>query len=98
MCGRSSGEGNGNPLQTLAWKNPVDRGTCRLHRVHIVHRVSRSWIRLSTQARIYICVCVCVYIYMFFFIFFSIMVYYRILRAAQVVLVIKNLPANAGDM
>ena len=22
--GRSSGEGNGNPLHTLAWKNPMD--------------------------------------------------------------------------
>ena len=24
--GRSPGEGNGNPLQFLAWENPMDRG------------------------------------------------------------------------
>ena len=66
----------------------------RLRRVHIVHRLARSWIRLRTQARIYMYGCVCIYV---LFIFSSIMVYYRILRASQVVLVIKNLPANAGD-
>ena len=33
--GRSPGEGNGNPLQILAWKNPIDRaaGRATVHRV-----------------------------------------------------------------
>ena len=28
--GRSSGEGNGNPLQYSCLKNPIDRGDCGL--------------------------------------------------------------------
>ena len=28
--GRSSGEGNGNPLQYSCLENPMDRGACRL--------------------------------------------------------------------
>ena len=37
--GRSSGEGNGNPLQYSCWKNLMDRGDCQA----TVHGVTRSW-------------------------------------------------------
>ena len=36
--GRSPGEGNGNPLQYLAWKNPMDAGAWWA----TVHRVTKS--------------------------------------------------------
>ena len=39
--GRSSGEGNGNPLQYSCLENPMDRGG------YTVHRVAKSWTRLS---------------------------------------------------
>ena len=38
--GRSSGEGNGNPLQYSCVENPVDRGAWWA----TVHEVSKSWI------------------------------------------------------
>ena len=41
--GRSSGEGNGNPLQYSSLKNPMDRGAWQA----TVHWVSKSWTRLS---------------------------------------------------
>ena len=41
--GRYPGEGHGNPLQYSCLKNPMDRGTWQA----IVHRVSKSWTRLS---------------------------------------------------
>ena len=41
--GRSSGEGQGNPLQYSCWGNPMDRGTWRA----TVHRVAKSWTRLQ---------------------------------------------------
>jgi len=37
--GRSSGEGNGNPLQYSCLENPMDGGACWA----IVHGVSKSW-------------------------------------------------------
>ena len=37
-----------------------------------------------------VCVCVCVYIYIYIYIY--------ICRTSQVALVLKNLPANAGDV
>ena len=37
--GRSSGEGNGNPLQHSYLENPTDRGAWRA----TVHGVSKSW-------------------------------------------------------
>ena len=37
--GRSPGEGNGNPLQYLCLKNPMDRGA----RWPTVHGVTKSW-------------------------------------------------------
>ena len=37
--GRSTGEGNGNPLQYSCLHNPVDRGVWRA----IVHGVAKSW-------------------------------------------------------
>ena len=41
--GRSTGEGNGNPLQYSCLENPMDRGTWWA----IVHGVAKSWTRLS---------------------------------------------------
>ena len=41
--GRSSGEGNGNPLQYSCLENPMDRGTWRA----TAHWVAKSWTRLS---------------------------------------------------
>ena len=41
--GRSPGEGNGNPLQYSCLENPIDRGAWWA----IVHRVAKSWTRLS---------------------------------------------------
>ena len=44
---RSSGGGNGNPLQYSCLGKPMNRGT----RWTIVHRVAKSWMWLSTQAQ-----------------------------------------------
>ena len=41
--GRSPGEGHGNPLQHSFLENPMDRGAWWA----TVHRVPKSWIRLS---------------------------------------------------
>ena len=41
--GRSSEEGNGNPLQYSCLKNPIDRGGWWA----IVHRVAKGWIQLK---------------------------------------------------
>ena len=41
--GRSPGEGNGNPLQYSSLENPMDRGAWSA----TVHRVAKSWTRLS---------------------------------------------------
>ena len=41
--GRSSGEGNGNPLQYSCLENPMDRGAWWA----TVHGVAKSWTRLS---------------------------------------------------
>ena len=43
VSGRSSGEGNGNPLQYLCLENPMDRGTWYA----TVHVVAKSQTRLS---------------------------------------------------
>ena len=40
---RSPGEGNGSPVQYLAWKNPMDGGAWWA----TVHGVTKSWTRLS---------------------------------------------------
>ena len=40
---RSPGEGNGKPLQYSCLENPIDRGAWRA----TVHRVAKSWTRLS---------------------------------------------------
>ena len=41
--GRSTGEGNGNPLQYSCLENSMDRGAWKA----IVHGVTKSWIQLS---------------------------------------------------
>ena len=43
--GRSSGEGNGNPLQYSCLENPMDRGACQT----IVHGVARVRQDLATK-------------------------------------------------
>ena len=40
--GRSSGEGNGNPLQYFCQENPTDRGTWQA----TVQRSQKSWTQL----------------------------------------------------
>ena len=48
--GRSSGQGNGNPLQYSCLEKPMDRGGWQA----IVHGVTQNWTqlkRLSTQTR-----------------------------------------------
>ena len=54
--GRSPEEGHGNPLQYSFLKNSKDRGAWQA----IVHRVAKSWTKLSTHARVYKCVQLCV--------------------------------------
>ena len=43
--GRSSGEGNGNPLWLSCLENSIDRGDWRA----TVHRIAKSWTRLSDE-------------------------------------------------
>ena len=45
--GRSPGEGNGNPLQCSCLGNLMDRGAWQA----TVHRVAKSWTRLSDRAQ-----------------------------------------------
>ena len=47
--GRSSGEGNGNPLQYSCLENPVDRGAWRA----TVHGVARSRTQLNDLAHMH---------------------------------------------
>ena len=48
--GRSLGGGHGNPLQwVLAWRVPMDRGAWQA----TVHRVTKSWTRLSGSTEDY---------------------------------------------
>ena len=54
--GRSPEEGHGNPLQYSFLKNSKDRGAWQA----IVHRVAKSWTKLSTHARVYKCIQLCV--------------------------------------
>ena len=43
VLGRSSGQGNGYPLQYSCLENPTGRGAWRA----MVHRVAKSWIQLK---------------------------------------------------
>ena len=45
--GRSPGKGHGNLLQYSCLENPMDRGAWPT----TVHRVTKSWIQLSTQEK-----------------------------------------------
>ena len=47
--GRSPGGGHGNPLQDSCLENPMRRGAWRV----TVHAVTKSWTRLSNEARIH---------------------------------------------
>ena len=49
VSGRSSGRGNGNPLQYSCLENPKDRGAWQV----IVHRVAKSWKGLRTHTVLY---------------------------------------------
>ena len=55
--GRSSGEGNGNPLQFSYLENPMDRGGWQA----TVHGVAKSWARLSEQQQPLLIQFVCMY-------------------------------------
>ena len=57
---RSSGEGNGSPLQYSCLENPTDRGAWQV----VVQGVSKSWTQLSNRA------CPCVLKYMSFLLHF----------------------------
>ena len=48
--GRSSGGGHSNPFQYFCLGNPMDRGAWWA----TVHKVAKSWIRLSTEHRSYV--------------------------------------------
>ena len=52
VLGRSPGGGHDNPLQYSCLENPMDRGAWQVS----VHRVAKSWIRLSTHT------CLCVFV------------------------------------
>ena len=57
-CGRSPGEGHGNPLQFSCLENPMDRGAWRA----TVHRVAESdTIEVIQHIYVYIHVCSCVH-------------------------------------
>ena len=66
--GRSSGVGNGNPLQYSCLGNPMDGGACQA----TVHGVTKSRTQLSDFTFFFL------YIYPFFFRFFSHIGYYKI--------------------
>ena len=51
--GRSTGEGNGNPLQYYCLENPMDRGAWWA----TVHGVTRSWTQLSDFTSLTIKMC-----------------------------------------
>ena len=51
--GRSSGEGNGNPLQYSCLENPMDEGVWQA----TVYGVAKSWTRLSNFTYIHTCTC-----------------------------------------
>ena len=67
VSGRSTGEGNGNPLQYSCLENSMDRGVWQA----TVQRGPKEWDMTEQLTR---------------------------LRASQMALVVKNLPANAGDV
>ena len=57
--GRSTGEGNGNPLPYSCLENPTHKGACQT----TAHGVAKSWTRLrdfSLHRCVCVCVCVCV--------------------------------------
>ena len=54
--GRSPEEGHGNPLPYSFLKNSKDGGDWQA----IVHRVTKSWTKLSTYAWVYKCAQLCV--------------------------------------
>ena len=45
---RSSGEGNGNPLQYSCLENPMDRGTGGLQSM-VSQRIGHDWVTKHTQ-------------------------------------------------
>ena len=79
--GRSPGEGNGNPLQYSGLENPMEGGAWWA----AVHRVAKSWTRLSnfTHSYIHVCVCVCVCVCLSVNNRKTIKIYTKILRNSQ---------------
>ena len=80
-CGRSPGEGNGNPLQYSCWYNSMDRGTWKTT-VHEVTRVGRDLVtkpppspysgecRICMKYKIRFQINVVLFFPLFYFIFF----------------------------
>ena len=67
--GRSSGEGNGNPLQYPCLENPMDGGTWW---ATTVHGIAKSWTQLSDfHFTSYMYVYMCVYVNFFYLFIFS---------------------------
>ena len=85
--GRSSGEGNGNPLQYACLENFMDGGAWWA----TVHGVTKSWTWLSNFSLSHIYLLSVVYLK---FKFDGGVMY---LWASKVAWVVKNLPANAED-
>ena len=99
---RSPEGGHGNPLQDSCLENPMDRGAWQAS----VHSVEKSWTQLKwlTSSSSWFTMLYyfqvyrqvnkfCIYIYPFILRFFL-----HIIWASQVLLVVKKLPANAGNV
>ena len=85
--GRSPGRGLSKPFQYSCLQNAMGRGAWWAE----VHGVAASQTRLSMHACIYMFVHVCMYLQMCVCVDVDVC-------ASQVALMVKNLPANAGDI
>ena len=98
--GRFPGGGHGNPLQYSCQENPMDRGAWWA----TFHGVAKSQTQLSEHTQwsmpvsfYFVCVCVCVWLQYIHGTVYMLTLLSIYIIASQVVLVVQNLPANAGD-